>query len=1375
MTLEPHRSSRFASSSLKRSYTNDAPTQDIRHPASSSSAPSTSSPSSSTLARSTLYSDSGSRRPSKLPRFETPYSSQASSSRNMSYSSHKPSHPSPLRGGKGPGFSKRGSFKANSKTSKNKNQRNVNLPALDGEIHDSAHVAGLFSGETLKEEWRSNPKSPIANYCLNILEKQPKYELAQYVTQDGKPIWRCTLTIPDDDGDVVVYGDDPGKRDAELLAATHALYVLQSTGAFSKTKKVKAEIQPEVTLSEGSVVDFDRARQFMDYYCRRFHFGKPEVAYENKTVRGGTKWDAVMTVGGRKIGIGSGSTKKLAMMNCYVDVTQYLESCDKDLWKRFVQDARTGKDLGLARSFLFQISDMVGERVQDVCSDIRASTMYRKRPSQGSTLTGTEASVNLVQVQPSAAPLYVAPSKREADSASLMQKSLELQERHQAYLDNPDMKRMRDTRAALPVYTKAKELLEHIDKNDVTICMATTGSGKTTQIPQLILDQWIERGEGAKCNIVCTQPRRLAAISVAGRVASERGEAVGKGSIGYQVRFEAQLPEKDGSVTFCTTGIFLKRLHSALQEGSGNQNLDDVTHLIVDEVHERDVDTDLLLVVLKRLLADRKAKNKSLKIILMSATIDPTLFQKYFPDDSGNPASVIEIPGRSFPVEKKFLDDFIPQLISGDNRSRSDWVFRDDSVLKYMIKEIGPHVLPPSILAASKWKNPEDIRDDDLDLPYPLIARTIAHVLSSSSDGHVLVFLPGWEDIVKVQKLLLDGGPLGVPFNDSSKYSLHLLHSSIPVAEQQVIFEPPPPGIRRIILSTNIAETSVTIPDVVYVVDTGKIKENRFDPERHISSLVSAWVGTSNLNQRAGRAGRHRPGEYFGILGRRRAEELHPYQTVEMKRVDLTNVVMHVKALDFPGMSVEEVLAALIEPPAPERVEAAMQSLKMVGALDEQKNLTSLGRVLLQLPVEVQMGKMVLFGSFFRCLDSALTLAAILTNRDPFLAPMHLKQRAAEAKNSFTSDDFRSDALATLKAYNRWWEMQGNGEYQSANRFCMDNFLSKPTLLMIQKIKGHLLQSLYDIGVIDVSAGGTAAKWLPRRKQDAVVPKELNVNGDCMPLLAAMITIASQPKFAIRSTEKAYRTSQDKNVFVHPSSVNNRRREMAGTGADSPSAETASEKQIIAYAEKRQNVSVVGSSAQKYLVTTTRLDPLTYMLFGAHHIEVTQRGLICDEWLPVIGRGDSLDDIERLKALMESCMLRVFEGLTQGRAKRRITAGPVAPREEKEEEAEDEDDENRVKSYALSHIEIRELDQMTQQITRILTDYNSWRVANQSRHNSRPATPMDSPVFPMSRLPSFGGTSGGSRSGYSTPSGYSYGNAFISRPGTPSSLSRRWG
>jgi small subunit ribosomal protein S24e len=290
-----------------------------------------------------------------------------------------------------------------------------------------------------------------------------------------------------------------------------------------------------------------------------------------------------------------------------------------------------------------------------------------------------------------------------------------------------------------------------------------------------------------------------------------------------------------------------------------------------------------------------------------------------------------------------------------------------------------------------------------------------------------------------------------------------------------------------------------------------------------MSSLVTAWVGKSNLNQRAGRAGRHRSGEYYGIIGKAHADSLHPHQAVEMKRIDLSNVVMHVKALNFPGMSVEQVLAETIEPPASERVLAAVADLQMVGALDGE-NLTSLGRVLLALPVDAQMGRLVLYGSFFKCLDQALTLAAILTNRDPFVCPMHLKAEASAKKNSWAPEEFRSDALCTLRAYNAWWALQSRGEYISANRFCIDNFLAKPTLLLIQKIKAHLLQALDSAGVLAVSAGGQARRGYDR----AVVPPELNTNGECLPLLAALIAIASQPKFAIRTGDRTLRTARDK-------------------------------------------------------------------------------------------------------------------------------------------------------------------------------------------------------------------------------------------------------
>ena len=879
-------------------------------------------------------------------------------------------------------------------------------------------------------------------------------------------------------------------------------------------------------LSDGTIVTYERSRQFMDYYCRRFGFGKPDIIFNELKIHRGQNpvWEAVMYVSGRRIGIGSGATKKAAQTNCYVDVTQYLESCDRALWVTFSKDVPEGKDLGMAPRVQLQMSEGLEDEIRDLCADIRKSTLYRNRPAVSTNLFTTAT------VTPSN-PLPYHTSKISMSPESHTAKSLRLSEQRQRYLTNPSLETMRSTRSSLPVYSRADNILSHIRDNEVIICMAATGSGKTTQIPQLILDDHISQGSGASCNIICTQPRRLAAISVAERVAKERGEFVGRGSIGYQVRFEAKLPEPHGSITFCTTGIFLKRMQSALQDNVPQSYLDDVTHVVVDEVHERDVDTDLLLVVLKRLLADRKAKGKPLKVVLMSATIDPTLFQQYFSDEVGQPAKVIEVPGRSFPVEQRFLDDFIADMSSDPHAPP---VFAEESVAKYIHRELGPNVpsslvryLQPPVAKRSS-ADTEGAREEDLELPYPLIALTICHVFQKSDDGHVLVFLPGWDEIQALNRQLRER-KLSLPLNDTTRYSIHLLHSSIPVAEQQLIFDPPPPGIRRIILSTNIAETSVTIPDVVYVVDSAKLKEQRYDPTRHMSSLVSAWVGSSNLKQRAGRAGRHRVGEYFGIIGRRRVESLHPYQVVEMKRVDLTNVVMHVKALDFPGMSVEEVLAAAIEPPAPDRIKAAMSDLQMVGAIDDEQNLTPLGRVLLQLPVDVQVGRLVLYGSFFRCLDQALTLAALMTNREPFVSPIHLRAEAAAAKNSWSLTEFRSDALAAWRAYNAWWAMQSRGEYASANRFCSDNFLSKPTLLMIDRIKKQLLTSLQHAGVLDVSAGGRVE---PLGRGSITVPPELNVNGESLPLLAALLAIASQPKFAIRTGESTYRTMLDKVSYI---------------------------------------------------------------------------------------------------------------------------------------------------------------------------------------------------------------------------------------------------
>lgn len=627
----------------------------------------------------------------------------------------------------------------------------------------------------------------------------------------------------------------------------------------------------------------------MDYYCKRFGFGKPDIQFSPSSSRGANH-DAVMTVGGRKIGMGSGQSKKEAQIRCYLDVTQYLESSDPPLWKTFSVARPPGLNISgkMGPHVVMTMSDDLVDDIRDLCKNIKSSTLYAR-----STHHAVLKSIDPTTADSSGAVFIPTEDALKAKSNRLL-------EQLEKYDVDPRVAKLRDQRASLPVAAKSSELLAKIETNEATICMAATGSGKTTQIPQMILDDYIRRGEGAKCNIFCTQPRRIAAISVAQRVAQERGQSLGE-NVGYQVRFDTKAPQPNGSITFCTNGIFLKRMQSALgkTDAASVAWLDSLTHILVDEVHERDIDVDLLLVVLKRLVADRRKSGKPIRIVLMSATIDPTLFQNYFADARGRPAAIADVPGRSYPVKRHLLDDFLPDLRETAG-ARGAWVFSDKDVVSFLEQEMAP--VQYNAYGASSGRQ---VAEREAKMPHALVALTIAHVASISDDGHILCFLDGLDSIRKVHEMIMRSS-FGFNFNGPD-VSVHILHSSIPIAEQQVVFEPTAPGQRRIILATNIAETSVTIPNVVYVVDVGRVKESRYDTTKKIKSLVSAWVGQSNINQRSGRAGRHREGEYYGVISKKRMASLDQYALVEMKRSDLSSVVMHIKVGGGNGASIRSV------------------------------------------------------------------------------------------------------------------------------------------------------------------------------------------------------------------------------------------------------------------------------------------------------------------------------------------------------------------------------------------------------------------------------------------------------------------------------------
>ncbi|OQE17204.1 hypothetical protein PENSTE_c021G03571 [Penicillium steckii] len=548
--------------------------------------------------------------------------------------------------------------------------------------------------------------------------------------------------------------------------------------------------------------------------------------------------------------------------------------------------------------------------------------------------------------------------------------------------------------ALLPIARHKKSLLYLIENYPVTIVVGQTGSGKTTQLPQY-LDQagWCEDGKV----IAVTQPRRVAATTVATRVAEEMRGKVGE-AVGYSIRFE-DTTSAATRIKFLTDGMLLR-------EALVDPLLSRYSVIMVDEAHERSLSTDVLLGILKKI----RKKRPELRIIISSATLQAEDFLRFFAEDEFNPDAdptnlggsvgrIISLEGRMYPVDTLFLES-----------PAEDYVER--------------------------------------------AVKTVFDIHTQEAEGDVLLFLTGREEIDRAIQLISERAAYLHP-KAPSLLTLPL-YAGLTTDQQMYVFEPTPENTRKVIVSTNIAEASVTIDGIIYVIDCGFAKLRAYNPTTGIETLTAVPISKASATQRAGRAGRTKPGKCFRLYTQQAYEQLPEATVPEIQRSNLAPIVMQLKALGIDNIVRFDFLTS---PPA-ELVIRAFELLYSLGAVDDYAKLTKpLGIRMAELAVDPMMGKVLLAAPKFHCLSEILTIAAMVSLQGTVWVQHDGDKKAAEShRRKFAVEE--GDHLTYLNVYQAF-VTKGKKE----PKWCRDNLLNYRALLRAVSIRGQLKRYIERFGI----------------------------------------------------------------------------------------------------------------------------------------------------------------------------------------------------------------------------------------------------------------------------------------------------------------------
>ncbi|TRX92050.1 hypothetical protein FHL15_007147 [Xylaria flabelliformis] len=588
---------------------------------------------------------------------------------------------------------------------------------------------------------------------------------------------------------------------------------------------------------------------------------------------------------------------------------------------------------------------------------------------------------------------------------------------------------IQETRNSLPIYKYRDEFIAAIEQYQILVLVGETGSGKTTQLPQYLHEAGYTKG-GLK--VGCTQPRRVAAMSVAARVAEEMGVKVGN-EVGYSIRFEDNTSDKT-VLKYMTDGMLLREFMT-------EPDLSGYSAIMIDEAHERTVHTDILLALVKDLARERP----DLKLLISSATMNAEKFAKYFDD-----APIFNIPGRRYPV---------------------DIYYTPAPEANYLTAAI----------------------------------TTIFQIHTSQGKGDILVFLTGQDEIEAAEQQLTDTArKLG---NRVKELIICPIYANLPSDLQSKIFEPTPDNARKVVLATNIAETSLTIDGITYVIDPGYVKENVYNPATGMSNLVVVPCSRASANQRSGRAGRVGPGKCFRLYTRYAyMNEMDESTTPEIQRTNLNGVVLQLKSLGINQLLEFEFM----DPPPTESLIGALNQLFALQALNHKGELTKVGRQMAEFPTDPMLAKAVLAADKFKCVDEVLSIVAMLSEASAlFFRPKDKKIHADSARNRFTVKD-GGDHVTLLNIWNQWVDSDFSPVWSR------ENFLQQRSLTRARDVRDQLAKLCERVEVAPSSCGASNLEPIQKALTAGFFPNaaRLQRGGD------------------------SYRTLKNNTtVYIHPSSV----------------------------------------------------------------------------------------------------------------------------------------------------------------------------------------------------------------------------------------------